>query len=142
MFVETGFFTYWKPSHAALLRLGSKSSHDLGFASASTSTSTFGVGHQEDDHQTLRVEPNKIVSEAVFWCRWYHTGDLVSACGARYLELPFHEVTVLFELYPALVGLGVEHAEIFVQMLNAGFACDLFDSGTCARKYSGWTKTT
>jgi len=82
------------------------------------------------------LNPKKTVSEAVFWCRWYHHGELISATGGRYLELPVQDIIALPELFPALIGLAVEHAEIFVRMLNSEFACDLFDSTMCATEYS------
>jgi len=76
----------------------------------------------------LHLSHGNHLCEAVLWCFWYHRGDFVSLHNCSVLELPCTAFEKLLARYPAMKAIGVEHADLFVRMVNEIDCSDLFDS--------------
>jgi len=74
------------------------------------------------------VKAGAILSEATIWCPWVHQGDLSSRNYGSVLALKVAELLPLVSRFIVVRGMVLEHASIFVEMLNSCVRSDLFDS--------------
>merc|ERR1712032_1688822 len=69
------------------------------------------------------------VCEPVLWCRWKHTGELITKTYGEMFEIPIENVESLVDRYPPLSSWARTHAVEFVEQINQNDnPSDLFDS--------------
>merc|ERR1711862_1075340 len=73
------------------------------------------------------VGSGRILCEAVLWCEW-HRGDLFAHSFGTTLELEVPTFFALVDRYPTIKEIGIDHSEIFCDLVNHRPRSDLFDS--------------
>jgi len=112
----------------------STSTTATGFSLASATLANFINSNQvRRGHCTL--SPGSVLCEPMLWCRWHHSGELVSSNCARTLQLTLNSVRHLVDRYPNLRVWGSSHAENFVAAMNSRHVSDLFDSDVVIRDF-------